>query len=308
MTVAVCHVGKIEAQVKEIMESQPMEQERKFFWHWQNLGKGRKSSETKGLWREGRAWWHFEDAVFRIEWHLLSAVSTGADFDFAGEEDDFKVHVSIKRLFAFWVAFSGLPILRTLFRDIRESFGYETGFNYHSSTLYIRFAHSDAWGSRSIDFKYLPKWVNVYEGMTYKERNWWHGFYVSIDLADAFLGREKHSAEDVGEPAFVEFHLSPDTDLGQKYIVKVQIQRHTWKRPRWFLFEQMRAHYECQPPIPMPGKGESDWDQGDDAIFGGWMNANTPEAAVRLLMARVKNTRERYGLPNSILEKVERLR
>jgi hypothetical protein len=58
----------------------------------------------------------------------------------------------------------------------------------------------------------------------------------------------------------------------------------------------------------MPGKGESDWDQGDDAIFGGWMNANTPEAAVRLLMARVKNTRERYGLPNSILEKVERLR
>lgn len=304
-----CDVGKIEAQVKEMMEkkliTKKTHEEPHFFWHWQNLGKGRRSKDTKGLWRDGRAWWHFGnfgDRSIGLEWHFFGATSTGADFHFAGEEFDFKFHASIKGLFAIWLTISHLPIFHKAFHDISESWGYQTGFSFHNSTLYVHFAHSDMWGSRTVDFKFLPNWVHVWEGMTYKNYNWWHGFYVSIDFADALLGREKHSCEDVGAPDLVNFFLFPDLDLGKTYMIKVQMQRHFWKRPRWFRYEQMRAYYECEPPIPMPGKGESDWDTDDDAIHSGYMKAASPEAAVRQLLYRVKKTRDKYGLPNSIQE------
>lgn len=280
-----------------------MSEKEKFYWHWQNLGKGRKSRETKGLWRDGRAWWHFgndSDTVIGFEWHLFGSTSTGADFHFAAEEDDFKFHISIKGLFAFWLTFSHLPFFHGLFREISEGFGYETGFSFHNWTLWVHLAHSDTWGSRTVEFKFLPDWVHVWAGMPYKNYSWWHGFYVSIDFADAILGRNKHSSENIGIPVYIDFPIHPDIELGKKYTIKIQMRKDTWKRPRWFREVQMRADYECDPPIPVPGKGESDWDLDDDAIHGGCMNSDSPETLVRKLLASVNKTREKYGLPNSI--------
>lgn len=280
-----------------------MKDESLFYWHWQNLNDGERSQSLERLWKNGRAWFSFARGLkARIEWSFFGGSSTALSFSFAGEEDDLQFHAAFFRLFSVWISFADVPFLSWLFKDIASFHGYETGVRFFDKAVWVDVCMNDQWGSRQI------KWINNipgfggWAGMTYKEYNHWHGFQVNFHYLNFLLGSERHSERLIGEPVERMLELHPDTTwLGRSYSLSIQMQEHSWKRPRWFATSRrVRADVKCNPPIPIPGKGESEWDLDDDALHGGLFNALSPEEAVQAVKRSVIKTREKYGLPDGI--------
>lgn len=285
-----------------------MEKESVFYWHWQNLNDGARSRSLEQLWRNGRAWFNFRKfGAIRIEWRIFGRSSTALSFSFAGEEDDLQFHVGFYRLFSIWLTFSDVPILRRLFEEIRSFHGYETGVRFFDYAVWLDLCMNDAWGSRQINWINRIPGLGGWAGITYKDQNHWHGIQVNVHYLDILLGREQHSEQVIGEPVECRLELHPDTTwLGRVYKLNIQMKEHSWKRPRWFVTEKrVRADVQCNPPIPIPGKGESDWDLDDDALHGGTFNAISPEEAVQAVKRSVIETRAKYGLPDGIQLELE---
>ena len=286
-----------------------MEKESVFYWHWQNLNDGARSRSLEQLWRNGRAWFNFRKfGAIRIEWSIFGRSSTALSFSFAGEEDDLQFHVGFYRLFSIWLTFSDVPILRRLFKDIRSFHGYGTGVRFFDYAVWLDLCMNDAWGSRQINWINRFSGIGGWAGMTYKDHNHWHGIQVNIHYLDILLGREHHSERNINAPVECVLELHPDTTwLGRVYKLNIQMKEHSWKRPRWFVTEKrMRARVQCNPPIPIPGKGENAYDLEDDALHDGTFNAITPEEAVQAVKRSVIEEREKYGLPDEIEASLEK--
>lgn len=52
---------------------------------------------------------------------------------------------------------------------------------------------------------------------------------------------------------------------------------------------------KMEEPVPVPGKGENDWDCGDDAIHGSTFAATTIPEAIGKMVGSAMRTRERYA-------------
>lgn len=290
------------------MKAEPL-----FYWHWQNLNDAveKGADRLKGLFRHGRAWFNFEPiGKMRIEWHFFDrSSSTALWFSFAAEEEDFEFHAAFLWLFSIFLSFSNVPVLHQLFADIRSGYGYQTGVRFFDNAIWLDVCMSDQWGSRPI------KWIERLPGcgfggragMTYKEYDHWHGFQVNFHYLNFLLGREYHSERLIGTAVERALELHPDTTwLGHSYMLTIQMKEHSWKRTRWFVTtRRVRADVKCNPPIPIPGKGESAWDLGDDALHGGLFNALSPEEAVQAVKRSVIEEREKYGLPDVIMGELE---
>lgn len=275
-----------------------------FYLHYQNLNDGERSGSLKRLWRQGRAWFTFKPfGKMRIEWSFFGRhITTALWFSFAAEEEDLEFHAAFFRLFSIWLSFSDVPILHQLLNEVSSGYGYQTGVRFFNNAVWVDVCMNDQWGSRPI------KWINNLPGfggragMTYKDHNHWHGFQVNFHYLNFLLGSERHSERLIGEPVERMLELHPDTTwLGRSYSLTIQMKEHSWKRPRWFTTtRRIRADVKCNPPIPIPGKGESEWDLDDDALHGGLFTALSPEEAVQAVKRSVIETREKYGLPDEI--------
>jgi hypothetical protein len=242
--------------------------------HSQTLDK--KGSKTK----HGRVFLWFgknEETDLTIEWNLLSK---RLGFSIGLGHYDCALSLGL-RLFLFSIYFelenSRLKSWirnKTKRHDEQYGSGRELGINFHSSCIWVNL-WNDPMQSRSTD----PKW--------------WH---ISIDLKDKIFGKETYKSFllDTGE-CFIRL---PEKEYVAKYTKKLIC----YKRSRWFEEKKVFLNVEVPKGIPIPGKGTTSYNCGDDAIFGfsrimyldDTVNSLCEEEAISIL-----KTRQKYGTINN---------
>jgi hypothetical protein len=116
---------------------------------------------------------------------------------------------------------------------------------------------------------------------------WWGG---SINVVDILLGAQKYSTESGG-------HEYGTVRMPEgEYPCLIEFEHARWKRPRWpFDLRITRAIVTPHTPIPVPGKGTTSYNCGEDAIHSHSAPAKTVGEAVASITKSVLSTRERYG-------------
>lgn len=116
------------------------------------------------------------------------------------------------------------------------------------------------------------------------------------NLKDIVLGRSKYSTE-AGSPVVrtVNFAEGP-------YALRITPEVSTWKRPRWpFPVTSRRFEWSVlagtagRSSIPVPGKGENDYDLDEDGVSGGCMPARDPEQVCGEIVGDILRTRLQRG-------------
>ena len=105
---------------------------------------------------------------------------------------------------------------------------------------------------------------------------WYYNYHMN--LKDAILGERVHferSGMESYEPFAFEFR-------GKRYVMdKIEIKLGHWFRTRipmaLYCEKAMMMSLECKNPPLRAGKGESDWDCGDDGSYGLHMRYDGPE-------------------------------
>jgi hypothetical protein len=253
------------------------------YFHWQNLNTDKNDRPKGSILRNGRAWFkpsgYGSFGHFSLEfewvfggWFRWFGAHVGL---FAGESNrDINVGVGLG-FCAFYLILH--YILPSRFGYPRHNWKHETGITIahdggsHGPYVSIRLHHSGA-----------DCWECGWQGWL----KFWHPL-------DTLLGKPKYESK----PLFTEHtHLSLPEGA---YPVTVTLAEDSWKRPRWPRPHVVkRAEIDCPIGIPKPGKGENDWDCGEDATFGLICSASTVDEALGKLHASVMRDREYYGGPN----------
>ncbi len=229
---------------------------------WQNLSEGKRPH-----WREGRAWFHYDQERFtaRLEW----AVGTHSAFTVGfrvGGKDYLSFYIRVPYL--LWLSFH---IGGHLFRRLSPKSwdGRDTSLSIHDGCVWFCLWHDEGIGN--------PR-----------------GFRCSLDFVDLLLGRAKFLKREV--EATDAIVVLPE----RSYPVRVVLHEDTWKRSRWPWAKRiMRATVESEKGIPShAGKGENAWDLDDDALFGMTMPAESIQEAVGHVAESILRDRERYGMPS----------
>jgi len=225
------------------------------------------SSREKGLWR----WWlHRRDrgsCVFHVEvaCPCHSWLSIGFDLHGWGEEA-IHAHFCLLRL-GVYVGFDGALARRLAGKRER---GRDYGIAIHDGKIWIKLGedpmcsnHNDPW--------------------------WWN---IVIDPARLLFGRMRHSEVTVSKTETV----IPMPEGSYPCVVELRDER--WQRARLPFASQKlrRAHIEIESGgVPVPGKGESAWDCGDDAIYSLCCPAETVEEGIAAYVQSAMKSRRRYG-------------
>lgn len=236
-------------------------------WHWINENRVDDKVIGSGFWA-GRGWLYlnddggFKQKTIGLEWYFGShARHTGIECrtDFVGERE---VHfqIGLWHLFCFFL---------TVHHPALPSWEYEhgdrqIGLRVFDGGIWIDLWRNDEWNHRRRQIIFFPM--------------------------DFFFGRHKHSEQKLS------VHEATVSLPDGQFSAHVEMVMAEWKRPRWpFAKRIKRAHIELKTPIPVPGKGESDWDLGDDAIMSMTCPANTVEEAIAHVVESALRTRRRHG-------------
>ena len=133
-------------------------------------------------------------------------------------------------------------------------------------------------------------WIDPWVHPTHWSRGYRGSF--SINPRNILFGRPKYSEgpRETHDAALI----MPEGE----YPLRVELYTASWKRPRWPKPKTInRAEVEVltKGGVPVPGKGENDYDLDDDATYGMTCPAETVEAAVEQLRASVLRDRVRHG-------------
>lgn len=246
--------------------------EPRVWWHWQNL----RNDRPQKKWPHGRAWLHFGyRQTFGLEWVVLpSKWRLGLKFKFTDRGDENlsgSVHLLLLSLYwsverARWVCrLPGVTFMPRRFFQSND--GARTiGFSVDRERFWLYpWVHPDGGSQRHV---YIKEW------------------------ADLFCGYPVYSKQVLEEGVPVEIAMPERTYQGtaRRYLAR-------WKRPRWpWPKTLIRVDIDvAEPGIPIPGAGENDWDQDDQAISSTTTNANTIEQGVQNLIASAMRDRKRYG-------------
>jgi len=241
------------------------------WWSWQDLRGGveRKEPAPTGFCRHGRAWLRSVGNGVGVEWHLFSrSCHVSATFSSIGDEAItvtlampflFAIYLSVDR--AGWVKW--LPGVRYVSGDY-DSGEREIRIAIHNNTLF---------------------WLLWQNGMGMRSTSWRDG---GFRIDDFFLGRSKYT-----ESARQRHETVLAMPEGS-YPVTVELFTSTWKRPRWpWPMSIQRANVTVGGGVPVPGKGDNEWDMDDDAIFEGMYAATTVEEALAVLKESALRDRQR---------------
>lgn len=232
----------------------------------QNLN-DRPGGRKGPMWKAGRArLWLRQDErgdnpSINLEWHLGRwRFGLRLTVDPRYGDDDFTLAVSLPGISLYLSPDGVLPK-----RIPRPDEPHAIGVSVHDGGLWW-----DVWQN---DHSGTPKWR--------------HGHF---DPVDWLLGRTSFSRRVLRTAEAVV----PMPERG--YPAMVSLEEHTWRRPRWpFPRRLYRADIEVEGGVPVPGKGESDYDCGEDAIFSMTCLAHTPEEAVGRFVESTLTRRQRYG-------------
>lgn len=145
--------------------------------------------------------------------------------------------------------------------------------------------YSAGLGRRSIGFNvrldslWIYPWINREQHMP-----------ISFNINDFLFGRVRTERIGLTEErvlmAFPEGY----------YLATVEMYTTVWRRPRWpLVHSERRATVTVSEGVPLPGKGENDYDCDDDALHSSTSPAATLEDAVAAFRNSVLEARERYG-------------
>jgi hypothetical protein len=226
-------------------------------FRWQNLNE--RPYGLGSAWRHGRCWLRGRRACFHAEW-VFGCVGLRCYLTLGGE-DDMKLSLAVPGL-ALYLSVAGLVP-----RWLRVAGGAkQTGFSVHAGNLWWSFWH--------------PYWA----GWSRRERT-----QGCVHLVDLLLGRGRYIRR-VLEEARIEVPMPEGI-----YPATVTFSEHVTKRARWFTRRSISAHVVPDRAIPVPGKGESSYDIGEDAIYSLGCAADTPLKAVIATVESCLRTRYRHG-------------
>ncbi len=254
------------------------------YWTVQNMNKGWDTrSGAKGpLWKHGRArlWLRLtptqrtgrrEAWSVGIAWHFggrsCRASLTIGDW---GDDTDIGLSFAIPGI-ALWLDVEGIIPSRWRPKD-----GRDLGFFVGDGSIFVKLWCSlHDWESRK-PFRHPSS----------SKRQ------PVLHVTDWLLGKTRHTERAMGtDRALLTL---PEGE----YPVMVTFTEHTWKRPRWWRVRTVvRANIQvlAESGVPIPGKGENDYDLEEDAIYSVSTPASTIEQAITALEASVRRDRARYG-------------
>lgn len=234
-------------------------------FHWQNLTDGKR----RGFWN-GRCWLQADYSRYnghpevRFEWlHGKRVHHPGLSLHLGGGDTQAEIalHICIAYVLSWWLVFDAYPHFQR--KDERE-----IGVSWFDGSLWI-----SLWNNPN-------KWN--------RRDPWWQ--HISIDVPRLLFGPFTYTSTRLEEGESVARYAEPTI-----YKVKWVKTLDVWKRPRWFAKRVIRFHLDMEPPIPIPGKGESDWDLGEDAIWSLTLAADAVGEALHYLDRDVERIRRRYG-------------
>ena len=233
---------------------------------WQNLNerRGPNGSLVYGRPYHGRATWHVSGGgpALQISWNLWTDFCH-AKFSTDRFDRGFHVALAVPPV-ALWFGVENLrwDWVRRVTREKRE-----IGVSVHDGILWWRaWSDPDSWSSRT------PRWRDG-----------------NFHFVDFVLGKPKHASVTIEET-----HALVPMPEGT-YRATVKLTEDTWSRARGRTTRVRRAHVEMLDPIPFSGKGESDYDLNDDAVYGSTFPARTVEEAVGHMVQSVLETRRKRG-------------
>jgi hypothetical protein len=235
-------------------------QGRGFWWHWQNL-----KEDSPKAWLHGRAWLHHRpDGVFGVSWCAPSHdVHVEA---IIGGHQQLQLSVSCG-LFALYFTFEQWSWLRKW--KVCEGWpGKELSLSIHDWAIWWNlWTNEDEWNAKT------PKWRNG-----------------CFHIDDFVLG--KYTYTKVNQPSIPVLIPMPEKD----YEGTLTFFTQTWKRSRWpFSRQRQGASVDIEGGIPIPGKGETDYNCDDTACFSIGTSATTIVGAIDAVVQRVNERREHYG-------------
>lgn len=242
------------------------------FWS-QNLNED-ANGEPKGLPHHGRASMYvLGERLFRVEWSvrfIQNLFSIGAQAD--GEDGSLALHCGLFPVTLYW----SVPVPFEFWKKYRYS--DRNFFDLHLTnpidddykgemTLRWQFGGSKMeWSSKT------PKWKDGH-----------------FSLTDFVFGKREYTE---GEPDLYKVQIPMPEG---PYEATVELRNDTWKRARSSAHVIRRAHITVPVGIPFPGKGESEWDCGEDACYGLTCPAATVEEAIAAMVRTVFRSRRKYG-------------
>ena len=132
---------------------------------------------------------------------------------------------------------------------------------------------------------WINLWHNLNEGST-SDPWWWQ---IVIRPLDILLGRERYQQEILSTGSCTV--PMPEHD----YHAHATLYEASWKRPRWPCAKSScYVNIETEEPIPLPGKGTTDYNLDDDASYSvhmpcpGSVQDAAREYAAELIDVRVK--------------------
>lgn len=241
--------------------------EARIWSHWQNLSPKNKRS-TSGRW-----WLHVPGNCIGIEWYLFRrrfALSVEIQ-DRVSDNAELKFHIAIPFLLSLYFSIQNVGWLVRLF-----GLEYYDGqpMRDQSRALAISWHHGAFW---------IDPWVNPDDF----DRTKRHTF--QINPANILLGRAKYSES--GRQKQDGFVVMPEG----KYPATISIYWASWPRPRWpFTKQILRVEVDVPGGIPIPGKGDNDWDMDDDCIDSLVTSAETVPDALTKAARGIVDLRIRY--------------
>lgn len=233
---------------------------------WQNLTDGKRAGIV-----HGRAWLWFSGErgrCARLEWsHSRHPSSLALEVTTGGGDSDGDLHLHVGLVFAsYWFTLVGFLRARRHERT--------TGASLRGDRLAVQWRCDDSsWNSKT----------GPAAGKEWK-----------VYLLDRLLGRVQYRE---GESLVYRLYV-PMPEGG--YHGQVTMRADSWKRPLWFRRTVRRAHVEMDEgqQIPIPGKGENSWDQGEDGIFGSTFPCESFADVERHMIESAMRTRRRHGGDN----------
>ncbi len=126
-------------------------------------------------------------------------------------------------------------------------------------------------------------------------------FYV--DLKDIILGSMEYTKGE-GEPQARTIYLAEGA-----YDLELRKNESMWKRPRWPFTTRAHSYNWAvtagvggRKCLPIPGKGENSYDQDEDAIYSGGIQARNADEAAGAIVGMVMHDRARRAGPGWLPE------
>ena len=279
-------------------------------FHSQNLNEN-KHGGVGSIWRHGRCWFgQYEKSRLRLEWTFFERNAFGLVLNLVDYDDDaIGGHLTFPYVGGVYWGLGNNRLRRLLERlTSRDKAPHSCGIcrrcrmpeehDVHStgiSTAPHEYEPLTYWSTngRTIGVRWFEGtlWIDIWnDPMEYRGKDpwWWH---ISITPVDVIFGRTKHEERTLK----TERVVVPMPEGG--YPASVRIFESTWRRPRWpWPWKRMvRSEITPDTPIPFPGKGESEWDIGQDATHSMTCPADTPLKAAMALSESVIRSRIRYG-------------